>query len=270
MAESRQDVIEINDCEENVFIEFLRFLYSTEDNYKLQDEDVAIKLFHLSDKYLQDDLKQKCIDFFQYTLTEENIYKRLDLAHKETLPTLEKWCITFLDNTVQFEKVFGLVEYLNKEENQEFAKSLLPLQKIARELVLDNYVTIIVDQEDKIKLYDEFLAKNVRINTFVKLAKFPYGDIVKELVRHNPNWKDYERAKKESIELLKQSTANLRSALFAFARENYEQLEEKKHIKKLPKEFLEEFNQGTEEPKKGVKRMEPENGVKSTLKKTKK
>jgi len=196
------------------------------------------------------------------------------LAHKENLPTVEKWCITFLENTIDFPQVFGLIEYLNKEESQEFAKNNLPLQKIARDLVLDNYVTIIVEQEEKIRFYDEFLAKNVKINTFVKLAKFIYGDSFKELIRHNPNWKDYERAKKESIDLLKQSTANLRSALFAFARENYEQLEEKKHIKKLPKEFLAEFK-SEEEPKKGVKRMEPNAQAdgkegKPALKKTKK
>ncbi len=262
-------------------IEFLRFLYFGEDNYKLQDssntfgkgknddqnkrnlqnENLAIKLIQFSDKYLQDDLREKCINFLQYALTEENVYRRLELAHKENLPTLEKWCILFLKNTMEFGKIFDLVEYLNKE-SQEFDKNNLPLQKIARDLVVKNYITIIVKQKKKIGFYDEFLAKNVRINTFVKLAKLPYGENnVKVLIRDNPNWEDYERAKKESIELLKQSTANLRSALFAFARENYEQLEEKKHIEKLPKEFLEEFksseNQDAEEPKKGVKRMEP-------------
>ena len=227
----------------------------------LQEDNIALKLIQFSDKYLQEDLREKCIDFLQYTLTEENVYRRLELAHKENLPTIEKWCIPFLENTMEFEKVRDLIEHLNKE-SPEFDKNNLPLQKIARDLVVKNYITIIIEQKKKVGFYDEFLAKNVRINTFVKLAKLPYSDGYKELIRNNRNWRDYERAKQESIDLLKQSTANLRFALFAFARENYEKLEEKKHIEKLPKAFLEEFrasseNQDAEEPKKGVKRMEP-------------
>jgi len=77
MTESRQNVIEIPDCEYTVFQEFVRFVYS--DEVKL-DIDIAQKLAIFAEMHLKDDLKDKCIEFLDENKDLQNVYTILDFA----------------------------------------------------------------------------------------------------------------------------------------------------------------------------------------------
>ena len=95
MSESKQEIIEISDCEYSIFQEFIRFLYYGEVK---KDEDLAMKLFVFADKYVQNDLREKCVDFFKFNLNSDNVYKILDFTRQENLSSLKDWCLNLLKN----------------------------------------------------------------------------------------------------------------------------------------------------------------------------
>jgi len=56
MTEPKQGVIEIKDSEYEIFKEYLRFIYQGAVN--IDNEDFAMKLHTLADKYLQEELRE--------------------------------------------------------------------------------------------------------------------------------------------------------------------------------------------------------------------
>jgi len=97
MAESRQSIIEIPDCDYLVFQEFLRFLYC----YEIEgDENLVFNLFAFADKYVQPDLNEKCLNFLKEKANPDNIYIILDFARRENISHLKSWCLNFLRSTI--------------------------------------------------------------------------------------------------------------------------------------------------------------------------
>ena len=85
MAETRQKFIEISDCDYLVFQESLRFLYCNEAR---PDLDLVLKLFVLADKFVQDDLSKRCLQFLQNNTNTDNVYAILDFAREENIDHL--------------------------------------------------------------------------------------------------------------------------------------------------------------------------------------
>jgi len=110
MSETRQDVIEIGDCDSLIFQEFLRFLYCDEIP---KEVDQVIKLFNIADKYLQNDLTERCMDFLKYNIILDNVYTILDFAQKEDISPLKAWCMQFLRNNLNTKNLSGLIKYLD-------------------------------------------------------------------------------------------------------------------------------------------------------------
>jgi len=244
MIESRQKMIDMTDCDETVFqgfpcslsfnslilsIEFLRFIYCDE----LQlDANLAIKLLVFSDKYLQDDLNEKCLSYLTHNITSENVYTILDFARQENISHVKSWCMKFFNKNINVHNISGLVEFLNKQNNPEFALDNLELRDKALGFITKNFIEISKGQNKNTKMtfYEDFLIKNIDTDTIVILANF---------LSTNSSEKPASNGYQESeIQMFGQETRKLRSAVFGFAQQNMKILRANKIAKNFSKTFL--------------------------------
>ena len=237
MTESRQEIIEINDCEylpfkglhpflyffciKNPIVEFLRYIYYEEAQL---DESIAMKLLSYSDKYLQDDLSDKCMGFLTDNISSKNVYTILDFAHQENVPRLKNCCMKFLESNVTVNDLPELVKYINQEKNRVFIQENPILRDKAINFVIENY-TKIFSKEKNFKLYADFLIDNFTIDTIGRIANWLYGPLF-----HGETRVNFHR-----------DLANLKDALCDFAKENFQELKEKQITKKFPAAFWEEL-----------------------------
>ena len=161
-------------------LEFLRFLYENE--AQIDDLQFAIRLLGFSDKYLQDDLHKRCINFLKNNLTIDNVSE--------------------------------LIQYLDQQSTPD-----LELKDSAFDLIIDNATEVFQEDNMNAKFFEEFLIKNITMDTIVKIA-----DIL-----------DYPNE-----EIPQEKTINLRKACFEFARKNFKSL----HEKNIPEEFSKAFLSG--------------------------
>ncbi len=236
MVESRQDIIEIPDEDVLLFQEFLRFLYTGEIK---KDEDLAMKLYIFVDKYVQTDLREKCIDFLKYDINQDNVYRRFDFARQEDISHLRSWCLNFLKGKITPKNISGLIEYLNNQNKAEFAKENLELRDKAIDVLTHNYIETIKGQNTS--FFEDFLIKNIGLDTVSILVNFISGCPITFKVYGNGFFSKIEH-EEEAIEDLKEKlkpvTINLRDALYLFVQRNLETLTENKTIKEIPHAFL--------------------------------
>jgi len=188
------------------FVEFLRFLYSNE--VRLSG-DTAIKLFKFADKYLQNDLIERCLGFLIENINLENVYTILDFARLEEVENLESWCLKFLKDNINVKNISELITYLNKQ-----AQENIELRDYALDFILNNYAKI---HQNADELYDDFLIRNVTIENCLK-----FFDLI------------------ERVGSQKTATS-LRKALLHFVEKNFEQLKEKQIVNSFSKEFWADF-----------------------------
>jgi len=239
MVESRQDIIDIQGCEYSVFQEFLRFIYCNE--VKL-DVDLAIKLFVFSDKYLQNDLNEKCIEFLTHNLTSDNIYKILEFAREKDIPHLKNWCMKYFENNINRNSVSGLIKFLNQQSKQEFVKENFELRKKALDVVMANYVKIYLEQKDHILFYEDFLIRHVNQDTILKFVKFITRDEIKELFPKPLDISELNRLRNETKATFDEWNINLRPVVMNFIKDNFELLKVQEIAEELPKVFFIDFS----------------------------
>lgn len=91
--EIKDNVVDIENVEPDVFIEFLRFVYSG----KVNDiENNAGELLILADRYKLDTLLEMCEKTLCEDLDVENVLERLKLAHKYKALKLKKTAVDFV------------------------------------------------------------------------------------------------------------------------------------------------------------------------------
>jgi len=220
MIESRQQVIEIPDCEYDVFQEFVRFLYLNKVEFEINR---VIKLFILADKYLQNDLRDKCITLLMNNLNFENIDAVLDFAHQQDLHDLKNWCIEFLIR-IDLNKIFGLIQYLYRQQNKpEVFEDHLKLSSQAFKLVIQNYGNICQRERDHVRFFENFLIENISLQTISEFAEFISDD-------SSYNQKNFE-----------QDTLNLKEAIFSFVQENLKEIKRLGINKNFKGDFLTDF-----------------------------
>ena len=64
------------------------------------DEDFAIRLFAFADKYVQNDLREKCVHYLKLNIHSDNVYKILEFARQEDLIPLKDQCLHFLTKKI--------------------------------------------------------------------------------------------------------------------------------------------------------------------------
>jgi len=223
----------------------LKFLYC--DEIQL-DEKLALNLLAIADRYVQNDLLYKCMDFLKYNTNTNNVYTILDFARQENISHLKEWCETFLKNKMNATNISGLVEYLNKQNNPEN----IGLRDIAFSVLTKNLLEIPQDKKISPTFYEDFLIRNIALDTVLILVNFISGHNYK---RKAPSYEkrskgfsgqsdnqvddfiDEGQAAKEK-EKLEPKTKNLRTALNNFVWANLKALKESRTAKEFPSSFL--------------------------------
>ena len=142
------------------------------------NEDLAIKLFPFADKYVQSDLSEKCVNYLKHKINSFNVYKILDFARLQNLSLLKDWCLDLLKK-INRDTIVGLVDYLNKQKDPEFAQEDLELRNLTLAFVMNNFIEISKDQKAPPTFYEDFLIKNIAFETILDLGKFIYGHYFK-------------------------------------------------------------------------------------------
>jgi len=220
MIETRQNIIEIQDCDSNVFQEFLRWIYCG----KIQDlnDDLAFKLQSFADKYLQNDLNQKCIDYLTLPMDPKNVYKILDFACRQNNHEVLNLCTTFLVQTTNLENISQVIEYLNRSQHPNFAAYDHRLRDKAFDLALDAYLNSSKQQNRDLQFYEDFLITNLAINNIQMFLRFFWVDGSKSFnpfqIRNEPSEDDKN--------CLVQCARKLRNPVFNFVKENIKEVTE--------------------------------------------
>jgi len=207
-------------------------------------EDLVTKLYALADKYVQEDLREKCMEFFKHIISPDNVYKILDFSRQENLSAIKSWCLNFLKNKIDGSSIYGLVDYVNKQSNPEYAQENLELRYKGLSVIVDNYFALSNDQ-----IYEDFLINSINTETVGGLAKFLYGQNIKIDPCQSAKMNIENEIEKER-ERLKPVTVNLKPAVLGFVQKNLKTLHESKITKDIPHSlFVDLLLYGTEKPK---------------------
>ncbi len=158
MAESTQDVIEVKDCEYEIFKEYLRWIYQDTMDFS-GDINRAMKLYTLADKYTQADLIDKCLNFLIFKISKDNVYAILDFAHQENLPQIKNWCLKFFESNPKIKNITGLLNYLDNQEDPCFKENNERLIEKACDIIIKKLLTVFEKDKEKMKL-----SENVEID----------------------------------------------------------------------------------------------------------
>jgi len=194
----------------------------------------------LADKYVQADLREKCLDFLTSILNMENVYTILDFAHKENLPLMKNWCLACFKNKVGEENIAGLIQYLaTRQEDHEFNKEI---SKFALNFVLDNFFEIYEKGKDNIQIYEDFFLKSIEMKTIPRLANLLGRESY--ILEKEKDWYNQERSEEINNarrEVIRKSLPNLKEAVLSFVEENAEIIMTSKVSKGFSNEFLKDF-----------------------------
>ena len=200
-------------------LEFLRFLYYEEVEFN-DDARLAIKLLELADKYVQDDLYDKCMDFLMYNINAKNLPLVFEIAHQQNWNHLRGWCLKSLPSDLT---VNDLSELVKLQYHQGLTKDV-DLRDKTINLVIEMFQKISLD-ENHFSLFEDFLIDNLNTDTILTILNFIYDQSSQEDARRTS----------------KQETIKLKNALFDFGKENFQELRETQITKKFPQPFLEDL-----------------------------
>jgi len=274
MAESRQKIIELDNCELAIFkglsmiqflslkniIEFLRFLYCKE--IKIEDGDVnfALKLHGFADKFLQQNLQDECVDFLISNLASDNVYLILDFARQENIPRLKNCCIKLLQVNLNINSISGLIKYLEQQDLSQ--EENIQLRNRVISFILGEYGDI------SMKETEAFLINNIAMENIKIFLNFlcPQSSTNSSYFTGNA-WALEEKAGDD----FEKDTANLKNAVSRFVLANIDQIKQSNITQSLPQNFLldlvsyaagvinkqENQDESVRKSPKGLKRMEP-------------
>ena len=77
----KKETIEIRESDSDIFLQFLRFLYCDEATYG--DENNAIQMLYLADKYNAPSLTTNCVDFLKRAMQSLNAFDIIKLYGRQ-------------------------------------------------------------------------------------------------------------------------------------------------------------------------------------------
>jgi len=98
MLESHSSVIEIKDTKASLFKAFLEYVYLGK---TVMNEELALSLLDLSEKYMISDLKAACESCLQKVLTLDNCIKFFETACLYDAASLKKWTLFFFQMNIK-------------------------------------------------------------------------------------------------------------------------------------------------------------------------
>jgi len=226
MAESRQKIIKIPDCEYRVFQEFMRFLYC--DEVRL-DIDLACKLLIFAEKHLKDDLRDKCIGFLTDNVSLTNVYTLFDFARQHDISHLQTWCLNLFLTKIDMSNVSRLMNYLDQQDRQNFDQYGKLRDKVLDVLFTENYLEIYQNQKQNMQIYEDFIIRNIDQGSILKISQFLSSEKHEDLMLNQTN-----------DSCLIEKCTNLKQAVFIFIQENLHHFESW-GIKGFPNDFLMDY-----------------------------
>ncbi len=201
-----------------MIIEYFRFIYQDKVNL---DVSLAFRLYSLADKYVQNDLCNKCLLFLRGQINFESIYAILDFAFKENLPMLKNSCLKFFLENLSFKKkdlytvgyldrqsienVVGLINYLDRQEDLEFNEDHKDFRNCAFNFIIEHFSEIHRIEGVNMNLYENFLIKNIALETISALALF---------LERSDEWPENKKA------IFERFLKELREEAFGFVQKN--------------------------------------------------
>ena len=95
----QEETVDITDCDPDVFLQFLRYLYS--DDAIFQDVHNAIQVWHLADKYDLPSLARECVNFVEAAMKPLNAFRVIPYARRFNHEGLENVCWEIIDYNTQ-------------------------------------------------------------------------------------------------------------------------------------------------------------------------
>lgn len=136
-SEKITGIVEIEDCEPNIFKEFLHYIYTGRFKKKLTS-NVVFDLFEVADKYQMNEMKAYCLEFVKDTVSYDTLFDIITLSScfddqelmdiainfvsKNVIDIIdtEEWQNFMTENPLQSNKLF--VEALKRKKNGEQGK----------------------------------------------------------------------------------------------------------------------------------------------------
>ena len=135
-----KETIEIRESDPDIFLQFLCFLYCDEVTY--QDENNAIQLWYLADKYDVSSLVTKCLDFLDGAIKPLNAFDIIPHARKLNTEKLEESCWEVIDYNAQDIIDDNSFSELSHELLLEFVKrSSLRIDELSLFKAVDRWAT---------------------------------------------------------------------------------------------------------------------------------
>ncbi len=215
-------------------IEYLRFLYTREVRL---NEDLAMKLIKLADKYVQNDLSEKCLDFLKFTIKSENAFRRFDFAFEQNLDELKDFYENYFKSNIEVKSLPDLIQYLEK----------LPEVRLSVvNFIVNKFKEVFKEYKNNWSFYEDFLIKNVDMSTislFVNFIYWKYTDKYKMSEEEKKEKKEEEEEEEEEEdseagEEIEQNTLRLNQACFDFAERNFKEIHQTGIALELPNKFL--------------------------------
>ena len=138
--------------------------------------DRTINLYTLADKYLQEDLQEKCFHYLTYNINIDTVYKILDFAHQENILHIKNWCLKFFEDNLNLQNIAGLVDYLLEgQDDLQFKKNNKKFRNRVFNFIFEHSFEIFNNEKGDMKIYEDFMIKNIGMKTIAAFACYLGG-----------------------------------------------------------------------------------------------
>ena len=93
------ETVDITDCDPDVFLQFPRYLYCEDTNFR--DVNNAVEVWHLAEKYDLPLLAKECLNFVEAAVTPLNAFQVIPFARRFSHEGLENVCWEIIDYNAQ-------------------------------------------------------------------------------------------------------------------------------------------------------------------------
>ena len=147
------------------------------------------------------------------------------------------WCVNYLKDNITLINISQLVQSLIPKQNE----CPCDLRDKVLDWIIDNYFDIYQEQNQNLRLCEEFLAKNIERGTIVKISQFisraggrnSFIKSYRNCVKSKP-----DQAKRGAEGVWEQETMQLRGRVCSFLQENWKEIKQGPIGKDLPQGFL--------------------------------
>jgi len=122
MTESISGMVEIKECDPEMFRIMLNYIYTDEVPRKLNE--IAKSLIPVADMFLVPGLKQACIRSLEPSLSPKNLKEHLILAHKFNCQDLKALCIKTMVNDMRESERWDLIHSVGDSFDGDFFKEM--------------------------------------------------------------------------------------------------------------------------------------------------